>query len=350
MLKVLYICVSTGPTSIAAEIANRINDSSTNVFTEIVTVGGDDSDEDYNTPSLFSPKGLASLTKVLLRSQPDIIHIHPNAKGALAILPARAVTDSVIISHEHTDREEQGRVRQAATIVRDVFSNVVVSNSKSTKATHESLVASLPENLTAKQELIYNGVDIDAILDQRPTNYGREGVPLLVVASRIAPEKDFETLLKGISAVWERGYELDIAILGDGDDVNLVKSWAEKYDEKHIRITGEVTRTTVWRAFQEADLTASASIREGFGVAVAEAMAAGAVPVVTNIPAHREVIGDVGDLFPIGEAQLFADKLGGLLDEEDLLSKESKAARERAKQFALTSTVIAHIELYQELC
>ena len=69
-----------------------------------------------------------------------------------------------------------------------------------------------------------------------------------------------------------------------------------------------------------------ASRHEGFGLAVAEAMLAGCVPVVMNVTAMPEVVGDAGVLI---ESQRPEDVAEGVRRALELGPEASRAARER---------------------
>ena len=69
-----------------------------------------------------------------------------------------------------------------------------------------------------------------------------------------------------------------------------------------------------------------ASRHEGFGLAVAEAMLAGCVPVVMNVTAMPEVVGDAGVLI---ESQEPADIADGMRRALELGPDAAARARER---------------------
>jgi glycosyltransferase involved in cell wall biosynthesis len=69
-----------------------------------------------------------------------------------------------------------------------------------------------------------------------------------------------------------------------------------------------------------------ASRHEGFGLAVAEAMLAGCVPVVMNVTAMPEVVGDTGVLI---ESQRPADVAAGVRRALELGPDARRRARER---------------------
>ena len=65
---------------------------------------------------------------------------------------------------------------------------------------------------------------------------------------------------------------------------------------ENVEFTGWVPDEALHRLYRESSVYVQASRHEGFGLAVAEAMLAGCVPVVMNVTAMPEVVGDAGVL------------------------------------------------------
>ena len=79
-------------------------------------------------------------------------------------------------------------------------------------------------------------------------------------------------------------------------------------------------------AYRRAAVYVQASRHEGFGLAVAEAMLAGCVPVVMNVTAMPEVVGDAGVFV---ESQDPGDVAGGVRRALELGPDAARRARER---------------------
>jgi glycosyltransferase involved in cell wall biosynthesis len=115
--------------------------------------------------------------------------------------------------------------------------------------------------------------------------------------------------------------------------------WAGAIDDAELR--GELAK---------AELFVSAATYEGFGLAALEAMAAGAVPVVNDIEAFRDVIdhGQTGFLVNYGDAGPAATALREVLSlpEPDKLEL-SRKARAQALEFDWESAMPKFEEAYK---
>ncbi|MGH2713083.1 MAG: glycosyltransferase, partial [Thermoleophilaceae bacterium] len=75
----------------------------------------------------------------------------------------------------------------------------------------------------------------------------------------------------------------------------------------NVELTGWLSDEDLHAAYRRAAVYVQASRHEGFGLAVAEAMLAGCVPVVVNVTAMPEVVGDAGVLIESQEPPAVAD-------------------------------------------
>jgi glycosyltransferase involved in cell wall biosynthesis len=95
---------------------------------------------------------------------------------------------------------------------------------------------------------------------------------------------------------------------------------------ENVEFTGWVSDETLHQLYRDSSVYVQASRHEGFGLAVAEAMLAGCVPVVMNVTAMPEVVGDAGVLIDSQSPEAVADGVRRALE----LGPEAGArARER---------------------
>jgi glycosyltransferase involved in cell wall biosynthesis len=100
---------------------------------------------------------------------------------------------------------------------------------------------------------------------------------------------------------------------------------------ENICFPGYLSREELVEHYRRAKVYCQLSYRESFGMALAEAMACGCVPVVTDRGALPEVVGDTGFYVPYGDAEETAEGI-----KRALKSDLGKAASERVRRiFAL---------------
>jgi glycosyltransferase involved in cell wall biosynthesis len=96
----------------------------------------------------------------------------------------------------------------------------------------------------------------------------------------------------------------------------------------NLRVTGRLDDDELDSLFRSARVYVQASAQEGFGMSLAEAMLAGAVPVITRAGAMPEVVGDTGIVIDDASAPSVARGVRSALE---LGPDASRAARERVR-------------------
>lgn len=88
------------------------------------------------------------------------------------------------------------------------------------------------------------------------------------------------------------------------------------------------------------------SFYEGFGLPALEAMACGAVPIVSRVASLPEIVGDVGLLIDPQDTSTITDALKKALTDSNWREAQSMAARQRAASFRWSDTARAVLDCY----
>jgi glycosyltransferase involved in cell wall biosynthesis len=126
--------------------------------------------------------------------------------------------------------------------------------------------------------------------------------PGLLLSTRMhEPVYDIATLIEGLRPLMAERADLRLVLTGEGSQrASLERLAARALPAGRFRFAGRVTAAEMADLLGRADLYLSASRSDSTSVSLLEAMASGALPVVTDIDGKREWVGD-GD-----GAQLFA--------------------------------------------
>ena len=116
-----------------------------------------------------------------------------------------------------------------------------------------------------------------------PGGRGASGGPVrLVFLSRLHPKKGLPLLFQAMRGAIELGADLTLDIIGDGDAAYVAEMRARSADlARRVRFRGHQSGDEKWEALAACDAFVLPSSQENFGIAVAEAMAAG-LPVIIS--------------------------------------------------------------------
>jgi glycosyltransferase involved in cell wall biosynthesis len=184
------------------------------------------------------------------------------------------------------------------------------------------------------QDLVVgNGVELDAIRRAR-----RHAAKVdLAFVGRLIDEKRVDLLLEAMHALTREYPDLRCAIVGDGPERAALEGRAIRLGlGDRVTFTGRVDSTRVWSILKAASIMVLPSVREGFGISVAEAQACGTVPVVVSSPmsaASALVRDGVDGLICDPTPASLAATLASLLADPARLAAISRRARRSAQQY-----------------
>ncbi|MCE9637918.1 MAG: glycosyltransferase family 4 protein [Planctomycetes bacterium] len=157
----------------------------------------------------------------------------------------------------------------------------------------------------------------------------------------IQPRKNVDVVLDAVERLAERGRDVPVLALagrvGWMSDAVIARAKASP----RVRWLGEIADDDLPPLLAGAQVFLSPSSYEGFGLAVAEAMAAGAAVIGGSGSSLDEVVGDAGLLVPPKDADALADALDGLLANDARRRALAAAGRERCSRFTWDATAKA---------
>ena len=145
--------------------------------------------------------------------------------------------------------------------------------------------------------------------------------------------KAFDQLLKALGIILSRGKgHPELTIIGDGPDRMRLKHLADDLGiESAVRFAGFVTEGELLSHYQRADAFVFPSYMEGFGIAIAEAMACGVPVIACNASAVPEVVGDAGILVPPNDFHALAEAIVRIMEDEDLRKRLGELGVQRVR-------------------
>ncbi len=154
------------------------------------------------------------------------------------------------------------------------------------------------------------------------------GAIRLLLVARLEAAKGIYELPAIDEALLARGVQPRWTIVGSGPDGDIVRA---QWRSSRVHWTGLLPNSDVLGLYREHDVLVLPTRMEGFPVSLLEAMAAGVVPVVTDLPGGIQQAvrpGVTGYLHPFSDVSGFAESIAGLHYDRTRLEKMSVAARQ----------------------
>jgi glycosyltransferase involved in cell wall biosynthesis len=158
--------------------------------------------------------------------------------------------------------------------------------------------------------------------------------PVLIHVGRLDYNKDLSTLLSAFMTILEELPDCRLVVIGSGPQSGWLHEYVpERNLADRVYLLGRVSRGTLLEAYAAADVVILSSLMEGFGITLAEAMAAGRPCVATRCGGTEEVIlpERTGLLVPPGGPSYLAGAASRILSRPSLARRLGKAGRRRAE-------------------
>lgn len=327
-----------------------------NTVSALVCVPGSDIDEAaralgirvYNAPCAGDlDLGFAWwLAQIIRWESPDLVHCH-SRRGAdlLGGLAARLVRVPAVLSRR-VDHAEPGfvaalRYRPFRRVI--AISDAVASSLRDAgfderrmtvirSAVDAARYAKEPDPIAFRRQF---GLDADAIV--------------IAAAGQLIPRKGHRYLLEATAGLLPSIPKLVLLVFGQGELAAALEEQANDLGlAAQVRFCG--FRDDLDDYLGAVDLLVHPALREGLGVAMLKAQAAGVPVVAFDVAGSREAVADgrTGLLVPAKDSEALAQAVGKLLRDAALRRQFAAAGRERMRsEFSIDVMVERHLELYE---
>lgn len=307
---------------------------------------------DINTKFELGPKVIRSafdIAGIIRREKIDIVHAHSRVSQVASFFACR-MTGAPLVTTCH------GYFRKRLRGVLDTWGDKVVAIS-------DAVRDHLRNDLGVKDgriALIYNGVDParfmsgysgeDIMLTKRSVGLAGSG-PVIGTIGRLSPVKGQRFLIEAMTAILSKHRDANMVLVGDGPEKEALESLAKSLGiERSVHFVSSVIDTG--RMLSIMDVFVFPSVKEGLGIALLEALAAGRACVASDVGGIGDILrrDSCGVLVPGGDPRAIAEAVIRLL--EDPAGRAEMGRRGRrvvGEKFSLDMMAERMAGLYMEI-
>jgi len=241
----------------------------------------------------------------------DIIHCH-QPRAAYFLLFKKSLVPFVFHYHGASNKTQELNFKTLMHLHRNKISKIIaVSNTAS-----EQIRKMCGET---QVEVIYNGVNTSIHNTRLPRQY-KKGEPQLFFAGALREYKKTAMLIDSIPILLKKYPSVHLQIAGEGKEYDKLKKMIKlKNLQEKVELTGNLDENELKLRFSSCDIYVSASTFETLPVSTLEAMACGKPLVLSEHPAHKEVIAasNAGLIFEYSNKSDFCSKITEVFDNKE---------------------------------
>jgi phosphatidylinositol alpha-mannosyltransferase len=274
----------------------------------------------------------------------DVLHVHEPAAPSLSLL-ACWVADGPIVATFHTAIPRSRLIHATAPALQTALEKI-----SGRIAVSEAARTTLVEHMGGDAVLIPNGVTVRRYEKASPLpGWPGPGGALGFLGRMDEPRKGLDVLLRAFEQLAAGRPRLRLLIAGPGDADDVTGKVPAPLRER-VALLGQVSEEDKVRVYHSVDVFCAPNTGgESFGIVLAEAMAAGAPIVASDLDAFRQVLrgGRAGELFTTGDPAALAAAAGRLLDDPPLRGRLSAAASEAVRVYDWPVVARDVVQVYQ---
>lgn len=268
---------------------------------------------------------IASLIALLCNREIDIIHAHWSVPNGVCAAIATIITNSkaklVCTLHGSDLKLKNSIFKLAHQFVFKKSSHIVAVS----QSLFEQAVAM--GAISQKLCVISMGIDAQTVFTPCVSTESRKN---LLFVGRLIKNKGVDILLQSFASVVSLYPEQKLSIVGDGIERSNLELLAKKLGlSNSVIFFGSKPHNEIVQFYQDSLIFISPTLSEGFGLAIAEAMACQCVVIASDLAAVAELIIDeqTGLLFQVGNLEMLTQCIVRLLKDPLLAESLSKQAR-----------------------
>lgn len=178
--------------------------------------------------------------------------------------------------------------------------------------------------------------------------------PYILYIGRVDPRKNLHRMMYAWSTLpesYRRGAEFILMIAGGEAEAERFREGNRSVlSDTSIRVITDVPTPHMVQLLSQARALAFATLGEGFGLPVLEAMRCGAPVITSNTTSLPEVGGDAALYVDPSNAEAIAYMMQLCLDDDALVARLRAAGLRRASNFTWDATAQATADVYRSVC
>jgi glycosyltransferase involved in cell wall biosynthesis len=311
---------------------------------------------DFEIGSKFNFSAIERIADLARTWHADVVHTQgPASLDLMATLAARRLRIASVVTRPVMIEDEVNRSlprRMLYQFIDRIVTGRVATRYVAVSKTGRDRLHDRTAIGGDRLRLIYNGIDVTRISPKQPSNSdgGSKSAPVVIgMIGHLLAYKGWPDFIETISRLRTAGHNIRGLVVGEGPERGALNTLVrDKGLNGLIEFRGY--QADIRPALAEMDVFLFSSHREGFSVAVLEAMAGGLPIVATDVGGIREQVDpSSGDIVPRGDVNAMTLSCAALVENPQKRAAMGANARRRvAEKFDEERMLAEYAECYRD--
>lgn len=290
----------------------------------------------------FGPVANRRVRKWINEGQFDLLHLHEPAIPSLSLLACWAA-EGPLVGTFHVSAPKQKAIYAVGPILEPAIEKL-----HARIAVSETARITLTDHLETDAVVIPNGINHgDFAVGARANDVSERTIGF--IGRFDEPRKGLAILLESCEELLKRGEEFRVLIAGPGDPDLFRETMSDKLRER-TEFLGRVSDKRKQEILRSIALYVAPNTGgESFGIILAEAMAAGAPVVASDLMAFQDVLenGKAGEIFHAGDSSELALQIERLLNDPERRAQLKLIGQESSFRFDWSNVGESILDIYR---
>ena len=297
--------------------------------------------------SNYNPHLLWQLVRIIRCIKPDIIHTWILQMDILGGMAARLNGTPWIFREPNSALAYQPNWKNRLRVLVGSCASAIISNSSGGDEYWKT------QQPYSRRYIVSNALPIDEIdrtVAALPPGLAKSEAPIVLYVGRMVGYKIPKAFFEALACVRQKQEVLGI-LCGQGPHRSELKVLRHNLGlDADVYFTGYLPTSSVWALMKKASVFVSLSAYEGCPNTVMEAMACGCPLVLSDIPAHREILDKKCCLFvDPANIQQTADAILQALSNGDTSKGRASIANQKSQEWSIVEMVRNYERVYKEI-
>ena len=283
---------------------------------------------------------MCGIRDVIRKEKTDLYHINNRFQYGLGVVKEIKRNGAMALTIHNSLPRNIDLTTDTCGLIYDniIGKKIIASADLITGVSEDAINVTVPKSALKRSYVVYNGVDYNLFRYRNKQNRNVKRVlhklgfdgKIILNNGRLVPQKGQIYLLKALKLLLDKGYGVNVAIIGSGPGYAYLSKLSKNLGvENNVAFVGRVLQEDIKYYYNAADIFCLPSTYEPASIALLEGLASELPTVASRIGGIPEMMGKFGFYSIAKDERSIYNKIKFILNNKNRLGLMTKRGREK---------------------